>query len=87
MKRIKAKGIEVVVFEPKLNENEFFNSRVEKELTFKRGMDIIPQLPVAELEDVAAKVFTRDLFGALALKILDKERHLSLARRASLATI
>jgi UDPglucose 6-dehydrogenase len=66
MKRIKAKGIEVVVYEPALNEPEFFNSRVETDFNkFKNSVDIIiANRIVPELEHVAEKVFTRDLYGA-----------------------
>ena len=66
MKRIKAKGIEVVIYEPGLNEIEFFKSRVEKNFDkFKGCVDIIlANRMVPELGDVSEKVFTRDLFGA-----------------------
>ena len=66
MKRIKAKGIEVVVYEPELQATQFYNSRVESDFgEFKRGVDIIlANRMLPELENVAEKVFTRDLFGA-----------------------
>ena len=66
MKRIKAKGIEVVIYEPVLKEEEFFHSKVMKDLdAFKKLSDVVVANRLSDsIMDIKEKVYTRDIFNS-----------------------